>query len=280
MHVGAPQTQYPSSSSGVNIPVQHMDPRHTQRQAHSPSQFSPGYPTGQPTGMPMPGTNPLHHQQQPFPRPGTKQPTAWEIPVQREAPPVTRHSNHGTPSGQQYQTEWSAGPTVTAKQSGQTLGPEAATSEPSLSRGASPSPAHMSPLEIVQQINREADELQENVNQFVGTKTDKRYRYLEEMLTRLLLKLDSIESDGKEEIRTIRRQAVKTVQASIDHLELRAMSSEVPSDGQDAMANCNASNNQNVNSDETNQVANSGGGANAQTKTGVTEMVLDSEQQC
>ena len=274
MHVGGPQSQYPSSS-GVNIPVQHMDPRHTQRQAHSPSQFSPGYPVGQPTGMPMPGTNPvpLHHQQQPFPRPGTKQPTAWEIPVQREAPPVTRHSNHG-----QYQTEWSAGPTVTANQSGQKLGPETAASEPSLSRGASPSPVYMSPLEIVQQINKEADELQEKVNQFVGIKTDKNYRFLEEMLTRLLLKLDSIESDGKEEIRTIRRQAVKTVQASIDHLELRAMSSDVRSDGQDGMANCNASNNQN--SDETNQVANSGGSANAQTKTGVTEMVLDSEQQC
>ena len=46
------------------------------------------------------------------------------------------------------------------------------------------------------------------------------------MLTRLLLKLDSIDSEGKEEIRAVRRKAVKTVNASIDILELKALANE------------------------------------------------------
>ena len=295
MHVDSPQAPYPSASSGVNIPVKHMDQRPGQPQPRSPSHFSPGYPRGDPTGMPTPGgqDGPLHHQQQPFPRPRSQQPTAWEIPVQHEAPvnygqsnpSQTNHQSSAVPpSGQPSapqpapQKQWSAGPTVTPRQ---TLAPNDEGEKP-VSRGASPAPANMTPLEIVQQINQEADDLQEKVNHFSGTKTSKEYRFLEEMLTRLLLKLDSIESDGKEEIRTIRRQAVKTVQASIDHLELRALGYDGPSDSQDQTQNCTASNNQN---DET--VDNYGkdrdvkkSGTKAQNKTGVTEMVLDSELHC
>lgn len=80
----------------------------------------------------------------------------------------------------------------------------------------------------MQSILREAEETQAKVNAFNGCKTDKEYIYLEEMLTRLLIKLDNIESEGKDEIRNVRRQAVKTVQSSIDQLELKAFANEQP----------------------------------------------------
>jgi hypothetical protein len=91
-----------------------------------------------------------------------------------------------------------------------------------------PSPTKLSPLELVQNILKEAEEVQQQVNSFSGTKGDKTYLYLEEILTRLLIKLDNIDSEGKEEIRNTRRQAVRTVQSSIDQLELKAFANDQP----------------------------------------------------
>ena len=80
-------------------------------------------------------------------------------------------------------------------------------------------------MEQLEAITKEAEELQQKVNAFSGSKTDKEYIYMDEMLTRLLIKLDNIDSEGKEEIRNARRKAVKSVQASLDLLELKAMAS-------------------------------------------------------
>jgi len=50
-------------------------------------------------------------------------------------------------------------------------------------------------------------------------KTDKQYLYLEEMLMRQLIRLDNVETEGKEEIRAARKLAVKEIQAQISQLE-------------------------------------------------------------
>lgn len=75
----------------------------------------------------------------------------------------------------------------------------------------------------VQKIINEVRGLEEAVDTFNGAKGDKRYAYIEEMLTRLLIRLDQINSDGKEDIRVMRRDAVKEVQSTLDRLELKAM---------------------------------------------------------
>ena len=93
-------------------------------------------------------------------------------------------------------------------------------------RAASPCNPNLTQLEQVQKILKEAIEMQAEVNAFTGGKQDKQYKYLEEMLTRKMLKLDNIESAGNEEIRSVRRQAVKTVDAMIDQLELKAFANE------------------------------------------------------
>lgn len=74
----------------------------------------------------------------------------------------------------------------------------------------------------LQEIGTKAIELKSAVEQFIGTKGDKQYLYLEEMLTRLLIQLDNVDSNGQEKIRTMRREAVKTVQETIDQLERKA----------------------------------------------------------
>lgn len=59
------------------------------------------------------------------------------------------------------------------------------------------------------------------VEQFGGERGDKEYMYLDEMLTRNLLKLDTIDTNGKESIRLARKEAIKCIQASIAVLDAK-----------------------------------------------------------
>lgn len=74
----------------------------------------------------------------------------------------------------------------------------------------------------IQAIQRDVLELMCAVEQFGGKRGDKEYGYLDEMLTRNLLKLDTIDTNGKENIRLARKEAIKCIQASIAVLEAKA----------------------------------------------------------
>lgn len=60
------------------------------------------------------------------------------------------------------------------------------------------------------------------VEQFGGKRGDRDYIYLDEMLTRNLLKLDTIDTNGKDSIRMARKEAIKCIQTSIAVLEAKA----------------------------------------------------------
>lgn len=58
------------------------------------------------------------------------------------------------------------------------------------------------------------------VEQYSGNnRQDKEYVYLDEMLTRNLLKLDDIETEGKDDVRTARKEAIRQIQRCISQLE-------------------------------------------------------------
>jgi len=63
------------------------------------------------------------------------------------------------------------------------------------------------------------------IETFCGNKQDKEYLYLDEMLTRHLIALDGVEPDGKEEIRTLRKDSIKSVNRCLSLLD-RKVSSE------------------------------------------------------
>lgn len=77
-------------------------------------------------------------------------------------------------------------------------------------------------LAKVQQVMARMMLLQEDVDEFVGKKTDKSYRCLEELLTKELLELDSVETQGQENVRQARKDAVQRIQAILDRLEKKA----------------------------------------------------------
>lgn len=77
------------------------------------------------------------------------------------------------------------------------------------------------PVEQLESIKAEMNDIATRVDNFSGVKSDKEYIYLDEMITSLLLKLDMIESNGVDEIRNRRRQLVRHVQDCIQKLEQR-----------------------------------------------------------
>jgi len=108
--------------------------------------------------------------------------------------------------------------------------------EPPVTRGRSPSPAppNLTALEIIDQILLEAGRLRSDVEIFDGRRGDKQYMLLEEMLTRLLIKLDRVDSEGRDDIRSARREAVRSVQSAIDLLEFRVKTESGPAVNQQA----------------------------------------------
>ncbi|KAM9368667.1 LOW QUALITY PROTEIN: BAG family molecular chaperone regulator 4 [Phaethornis superciliosus] len=78
-------------------------------------------------------------------------------------------------------------------------------------------------IQRILHVMGEAEQLEQEVDEFVGKKTDKSYRLLEEMLTKLLLELDSIETGGQEGVRQARKESVHRIQAILEKLERKGL---------------------------------------------------------
>ncbi|XP_072005332.1 BAG family molecular chaperone regulator 4 isoform X2 [Engystomops pustulosus] len=85
-----------------------------------------------------------------------------------------------------------------------------------------PSSAHPGIVKINQVLERVVD-LETEVDEFVGKKTDMSYRCLEEMLTKELLVLDSVETGGQDSIRQARKEAVRKLQSILERLERKGL---------------------------------------------------------
>lgn len=71
-------------------------------------------------------------------------------------------------------------------------------------------------------MQKEVDDLAEQVRRYIGgSRQDKEYIYLDEMLTRELIKLDDIETEGRENVRQARKNAIKSIQDTISLLETK-----------------------------------------------------------
>ncbi|CAG0916634.1 unnamed protein product [Notodromas monacha] len=90
------------------------------------------------------------------------------------------------------------------------------------------SPAKRSSFEQITSVENALNELSPSINCFSGLKSSKEYMYLDEMLTRNLIRLDVVETHGDDEIRTRRKQVVKQIQGLVERLEALAMASMAP----------------------------------------------------
>ncbi|XP_017279854.1 BAG family molecular chaperone regulator 3 [Kryptolebias marmoratus] len=74
-------------------------------------------------------------------------------------------------------------------------------------------------LAKVQQIVERVAKLEQEVKSFAGKKNDKKYLLLEELLTKELLALDSVDPEGRADVRQARRDGVRRVQTILEALE-------------------------------------------------------------
>ncbi|XP_053204894.1 BAG domain-containing protein Samui-like [Panonychus citri] len=90
---------------------------------------------------------------------------------------------------------------------------------PNQSKASSePQKGPVDPLDLIKSIKDEACRLESEVNNFDG-ESQKQYRYLDEMLTRCMLKLDNIDSGGRDEVRSARKSTLAYVDRVIAILE-------------------------------------------------------------
>ena len=76
-------------------------------------------------------------------------------------------------------------------------------------------------LDEIESVLAKAKELSPRVEAFTGSKQDKEYLYLEEHLTRCILSLDLVETDGQEQLKSARRAAVKEILSIVNDIEAR-----------------------------------------------------------
>ncbi|KAF5293542.1 hypothetical protein FQA39_LY03027 [Lamprigera yunnana] len=101
-----------------------------------------------------------------------------------------------------------------------------ATPPPQQQQQPQPAPPPSGPISQIKCIQKDVLELMGQVQKFNGQPRDKQYLYLDEMLTRNLLKLDNIETEGKENIRNARKEAINCIQKCISILEAKASANE------------------------------------------------------
>jgi len=160
---------------------------------------------------------------------------------------------------------------------------------PRRARSPSPAPPNMTPLEIIELVLVEAAQLKKEAEVYTGGRKEKPYLRLEELLTRLLLKLDRIESEGRDDIRSARRGAVHTIESILQLLESRIATKVSPPSAESSAVPENSGNDATVDStSETNMQTshtNDSPRDSEETKANVDaaavkEMVLGSEVSC
>jgi len=172
---------------GRDEPVlpKNLEPELTQTQA-PPQQFSRPPPQSQ-------FTSSQHHFQPQEPTRKQQTPPRNEVPPQVASPsPRPEQTPVVQPSTQTEQQQQPEQPPVNPKD----------------------------PLYRVGLVQKEVDDLKILIDNFNGnSRSDKEYIILDEFLTRNLIKLDDIETEGKEEVRAARKNTIKSIQRCISVLE-------------------------------------------------------------
>ncbi|XP_048099766.1 BAG family molecular chaperone regulator 4 isoform X2 [Alosa pseudoharengus] len=218
MHSRAPQPEAWAHSGGYS-------PSPAPQQQWQPGNQAPHGPYGNHVRPPHPppwqgpAPPPYEHKDHQF---SGQHPQARPQPLGPKPRPITPNQAQGKP------TEFSAPPQLYKPGGGKLQESKPAQAEPP---PQAPNPTRAPPgpqlsdnpsLARVQQVMFRVQLLQEDVDEFVGKKTDKSYRCLEELLTKELLVLDSVETNGQEVVRLARKDTVQRIQGILDQLEKKA----------------------------------------------------------
>ena len=77
-------------------------------------------------------------------------------------------------------------------------------------------------LEKLAKIQANVGDLVKQLEKFKGSKDSKEYKYLDEMLTRNLLALDGLNLEGRDDVRQVRKESIKSINRCLSILESKA----------------------------------------------------------
>lgn len=151
--------------------------------------------------------------------PRNQSPDPSRIPIVIQEVPVTKVEQNG------YSSSPSHGPHVTripvnSDPIAMPAPPAPTPTQQSSPRSESPMPPNS--MAQIAAVKAEVDGLERQVQQFSGESKDKQYRYLDEMLTREMIKLDNIDTDGHAEIRAARKDVIRAIEKCAALLESRS----------------------------------------------------------
>nr|CAH7721384.1 unnamed protein product [Callosobruchus chinensis] len=207
-----------------NVPPTFSSPPHPQpepmyNQAHFNRHGFGDFPK---TEIPIPvqtepSAKPQHHHQGQqtghFPKGGD-----IPIPVQRDFSPARQQAT--APKAPQQQQQ--------APPQQQQAPPPPQPQQEAQQEQQKPKQQQLGPIEQIQCIQKDVSDLMRQVEVFAGKPKDKQYLYLDEMLTRNMLKLDNIETGGVEGIRNARRECIRCIEKAIGVLESKAAANAEP----------------------------------------------------
>ncbi|XP_047208504.1 BAG family molecular chaperone regulator 3 isoform X2 [Girardinichthys multiradiatus] len=152
-----------------------------------------------------------------------QQPQHFQQPQQfQQAPPQTQHELSSQAQKQELPQHHMADITVQISPKSEAQEEPTSPTEVSPAQAeaelAAQCPVHPG-LAKVQQILERVAKLEQEVKSFSGKKNDKKYLLLEELLTKKLLALDSVDPEGRADVRQARRDGVRRVQTILEELE-------------------------------------------------------------
>ncbi|KAM5243292.1 BAG family molecular chaperone regulator 3 isoform 1-T1 [Hipposideros larvatus] len=150
-------------------------------------------------------------------------------PVSQKPPPPSEKVEVKVPSAPGPCPSPSPAPSAVPSSPKNVATEERAAPSPSLAEVTSPKPGgaeappkHPGVLKV-EAILEKVQGLEQAVDNFEGKKTDKKYLMIEEYLTKELLALDSVDPEGRADVRQARRDGVRKVQTILEKLEQKAV---------------------------------------------------------
>ncbi|XP_004838884.1 BAG family molecular chaperone regulator 3 isoform X2 [Heterocephalus glaber] len=150
-------------------------------------------------------------------------------PVSQKPPPPSEKVEVKVPSAPIPCPSPSPTPSAVPSSPKNVAAEEKATPSPALTEATAPKPEeaeappkHPGVLKV-EGILEKVQGLEQAVDNFEGKKTDKKYLMIEEYLTKELLALDSVDPEGRADVRQARRDGVRKVQTILEKLEQKAI---------------------------------------------------------
>lgn len=150
-------------------------------------------------------------------------------PVSQKPPPPSEKVEIKVPPAPIPCPPPSPGPSAVPSSPKNVAAEEKPTPSPAPTEAAAPKseeavapPKHPGVLKV-EAILEKVQGLEQAVDNFEGKKTDKKYLMIEEYLTKELLALDSVDPEGRADVRQARRDGVRKVQTILEKLEQKAI---------------------------------------------------------